>query len=122
MPPRCPFSDTGNVAVAPSRPRHTTTDTSNCSGRRRSSTQATRPIAFPGGARGVDGGHAFLPLAVVAEARGLQDAGQQRRIERIEILGALDHRVRRDVDAARRDEALLGDPVLRDRDAGRLPG
>lgn len=72
-------------------------------------------------ARFLRGRDAHLPLAVVAEARGLQDAGQHRgeiRIgERRELRGRLDHDVRRDRHARRRDETLLGDPVLRDRDA-----
>ena len=57
---------------------------------------------------------ARLSLAVVSEATGLEDAGEERVGRRVEIGDRLDHRMRHDRDAARADEALLRDAVLRD--------
>ena len=59
---------------------------------------------------------ALLALAVVAEPRGLQDAGQQRSVDRRELLRRLDRRMRRARHTAANEMGLLGRPVLADRD------
>ena len=57
-----------------------------------------------------------LALAVVAEPRGFQDAGQQRIGHRVELRHAADQRVRRTGHAAAPEVRLLGGPVLAHRD------
>jgi hypothetical protein len=62
--------------------------------------------------------HAGLALAVVAEAGGLQDAGQQIGIDGRERGLGIDQRVRGARDAAAHEMRLLGRAVLADRDRG----
>ena len=56
-----------------------------------------------------------LAFAVVAELRRLQQPGQQRGIDGVELRIALDHRVRRTRHAAALELRLLGGAVLADR-------
>ena len=63
--------------------------------------------------------HAHLSLAVVAEARALDDARQQRVVDRRGVGGVAQHGERRDGEAVAGKERLLADAVLRDRDACR---
>ena len=108
--------------LAPSAPRATITLSSDASGSIRSSTQGTRPSALPG--RGELGavGDAHLALAVVAEARGLQDAGQQAAASSAASCSARSITACGAHGTPQRDEVrLLGGAVLADgdRSAGR---
>ena len=77
--------------------------------------------ALPGGGQFVAVGHARLALAVVAQARGFQDAGQQHGGHLAQVGLVLDHRIGRGRHAAAGGAAgevrLLADAVLRDGDA-----
>ena len=67
--------------------------------------------------RPIDRCDARLPLAVVAEPGRFQYAGQQPGVQAVEVAGFGDDRMRSDPDAARREETLFADAVLRDRHA-----
>ena len=109
---------------APSRrraPRATITEHSKSSGSSFSSTQGTPPASSQAAASSSRVAHARLALAVVAQARGLQDAGQQRRGTAASCVGGLDHGMRRARHAAAHEVRLLADAVLRDRHRSRRP-
>ena len=72
--------------MAPSRPRATITEHSAASGSSFSSTQGTRLSPSQAAASSARVLHAHLALAVVAQARGFQDAGQQRGVDRRQLL------------------------------------
>ncbi len=75
-----------------------------------------------GGARFLARAHPHLPLAVVAQARGLQDAGQEVVGDAIDVGFGSDHLVRRRQHVRGRralgEEFLFGDAVLGNRHAG----
>ena len=117
MPSRCRFSPTGKAATAPSSPRASTTETSVSSASRCSRTQATPPSA-----RNAVGGilgpvHRCLPLAVIAQAAGLEQRGEAHLAHGGLQLALVAHRAERRGGKARSlEELLLADPVLGDGD------
>ena len=122
MPSRCRFCCTGrcdDLAVGAAGD-----DDADLGGERQPLLEHAGHAAERGAGRGELGpvGDPALALAVVAEARRLQDAGQQRvgdaRRGRARVV---DHRVRRAGDAAARERRLLGRAVLADRDRRRRP-
>ena len=104
---------TGKVFVAPSRPRQTMTETSSFRARRFSSTHSTPPKARKASSVSSTFATRAWPLAVVAEARGLEDAGEEFRRERRDVGFGRDARVGRDRHAGALDEGLLDVAVLR---------
>ena len=119
---RCSFSVTSKLAIAPSAPRATTTETSRSNGDEAFEDRGRPPIARQAAAGSAPLRMIRLALAVIAEAAGLQDrrpadpigAGRDR-IRRIDR-----RRIGRDGDAELGDELLLDQAVLRDRQHARI--
>ena len=59
-----------------------------------------------------------LALAVVAEARALDDARQEPEVDAARVVRGAQDGKRRDGEAVAREEHLFADPVLRDGDTG----
>ena len=120
MPCACWFSATGQVTTEPSKPRATTTDSSSSSGSSRSSTQGCAPSCTNAARASSRRRHPRLALAVVAQPAALENPGQQRRhAAASRSCARWIGLIRRDLEPDRREKLLLGDAILRHRDAVR---